>query len=135
MKAAERQPGKRKAFVSFDLEHDMTPKILLAGQALNNDSPFKLIDTSRTEPRTEQARETLRRRLQDVDVVIVLCGRQTHRAAGVAWELDVARECGKKYFLLAAYADSECVRPHAAPEQDPIYRWTWNTLKAQVGQA
>jgi hypothetical protein len=71
--------------------------------------------------------------MDNVDVVAVLCGQKTDRAAGVAAELAIAKEKGKPYFLLAAYPDKTCKKPSTANSSDSIYRWTWENLKTLVG--
>ena len=73
--------------------------------------------------------------MDNIDVVIVLCGQSTHAASGVAAELAIAREKGKPYFLLAAYSDKNCTKPTTAQPQDKVYNWTWDNLKALIGGA
>ena len=68
--------------------------------------------------------------MDNVDVVIILCGSQTHRASGVAAEMRIAIEKKKPYFLLSAYPDKQCVAPLGMPAGEKIYRWTWDNLKA-----
>ena len=73
--------------------------------------------------------------MDNIDVVIVLCGEHTDRAAGVDAELRIAQEKGKPYFLLAAYSDRMCKKPISAKVSDKVYRWTWDNLKALLGGA
>ena len=126
--------GKR-AFISFDYDHDEGAKIMLAGQAKHPDSPFEFTDASVKEHLIGDWKEKVRRRMNNVDLVIVLCGESTHLARGVAEELAIAREKNKQYFLLAAYADKSCRKPTSALESDKAYKWTWDNLKALVGGA
>lgn len=42
----------KKAFISFDYDHDSDLKNLLVGQAKNSDSPFEIADYSIKEPLT-----------------------------------------------------------------------------------
>lgn len=127
--------AKKRAFISFDYDHDEGAKIMLAGQAKLPDSPFDFADASVKEPLTGDWKEKVRRRMTNVDLVIVLCGEWTHTAKGVAEELSIAREKPKPYFLLAAYADKNCTRPTSASDSDKVYKWTWDNLKALVGGA
>jgi hypothetical protein len=71
--------------------------------------------------------------MDNVDVVIVLCGTQTHTAAGLAAELSIAKEKNKPYFLLAAYSDKNCTKPTSASGSDKMYKWTWDNLKTLIG--
>jgi hypothetical protein len=124
---------KKRAFISFDYHHDEGTKIMLAGQAKLPDSPFDFKDNSIDEHLTGDWQEKVKRRMDNVDVVIVLCGQHTHTAAGVAAELRIAKEKNKAYFLLAAYSDKICTKPTSASPSDKIYNWTWENLKILIG--
>jgi hypothetical protein len=123
----------KKAFISFDYEHDSDLKILLVGQARNPDSPFEIADYSVKEPLSGDWKAKVKDRIRLVGVVIVICGRHTDTATGVSAELEIAQELGKDYFLLWGRSDSTCVKPRAAKPSDKIYKWTWDNLKALVG--
>jgi hypothetical protein len=127
--------ARKRAFISFDYDHDEGAKIMLAGQAKHPDSPFEFTDASVKEHLTGDWKDKVRRRMSNIDVVIVLCGQQTHLAKGVAEELNIAREKDKQYFLLAAYPDKNCTKPTSALPSDKVYKWTWDNLKALVGGA
>lgn len=124
---------KKRVFISFDYDHDDGAKTMLAGQAKLPDSPFDFIDASVKEHLTGDWKEKVRRRMDNIDVVIVLCGECTHKASGVAAELTITQEKAKPYFLLAAYADKTCTAPTSARSQDKIYNWTWPNLKILIG--
>ena len=125
--------AKKKAFISFDVDHDEDIKILLAEQARLPDSPFDITDTSVREPHTGDWGDKVRRRMDDIDVVIVLCGEHAYLAKGVAAELTIAQEKNKPYFLLTAYAHRPCTRPTSAMASDKVYEWTWDNLKTLIG--
>jgi len=124
---------KTRAFISFDIDHDDGAKKMLAGQAKLPDSPFEFKDNSVKEPLVGDWKEKVRRRMDNVDVVVVLCGTQTHTATGVATELTIAKEKKKPYFLLAAYSDRSCTKPKSASATDKLYNWTWDNLKNLIG--
>ena len=126
---------KKRAFISFDVDHDQGTKTLLVGQAKHPDSPFDFRDASVKWHLTGDWKEKVRRRMDSVDTVIILCGESTHSAAGVAEELSIARAKNKNYFLLAAYANKHCTKPTSALASDKIYKWTWDNLTALVGGA
>lgn len=125
--------AKKRAFISFDYDHDEGAKIMLAGQAKFSDSPFDFTDASVKEHLTGDWRDKVRRRMDNIDVVIVLCGQQTHTATGVAAELEIAQEKGKEYFLLQAYSEKSCTKPTTAKYGDKLYEWTWANLKTLIG--
>jgi hypothetical protein len=124
--------AKKKVFISFDFDHDEGVKNMLAGQAKNSDSPFDFTDGSVKEHLTGDWKEKVRRRMDNIDVVAVLCGEHTHMASGVAAELSIAQEKGKPYFHLAAYSDRSCTKPSSARVEDKVYRWTWENVKVLI---
>jgi len=124
---------KKRVFISFDYDNDENAKIMLAGQAKLPDSPFDFKDASVKEHLTGDWKDKVKRRMDNVDIVAVLCGEKTHTAAGVSAELEIAKERGKEFFLLAAYSDKTCTKPKSASSTDKLYKWTWDNLKALIG--
>lgn len=124
---------KKRVFISFDYDNDEGAKIMLAGQARLPDSPFEFKDASIKEHLTGDWKEKVKRRMDNIDVVIILCGEKTHTATGVSAELNIAKEKNKDYFLLAAYSDKTCTKPTGASSTDKVYKWTWDNLKALIG--
>ena len=122
----------KRAFISFDIDHDDGAKKMLAGQAKLPDGPFEFKDNSVKYHLTGDWEQKVRRRMDNVDVVIVLCGTQTHTATGVAKELTIAKEKNKSHFLLAAYSDKICTKPKSATSSDKVYKWTWENLKKLI---
>jgi hypothetical protein len=124
--------ARKRAFISFDYDHDEDLRMLLAGQARHPDSPFDFADRSIKEPLLGDWKEKVRRRMNNVDVLIVICSEWTNTASGVAAELRIARDASKPYFLLAGRSDRVCVKPSSAYSTDRIYKWTWDNLKALI---
>lgn len=122
----------KRVFISFDVDHNENEKMLLASQAKLNDSPFDFKDNSVKAHLTGDWKEKVRRRMDNVDIVVVLCGTQTHNAGGVSEELSIAKEKHKPYFLLAAHKDKTCTKPRSASSSDKIYDWTWPNLKLLI---
>jgi hypothetical protein len=91
-------------------------------------------DASVKEHLTGDWKEKVRRRMANIDLVIVLCGEYTRSASGVVAEVTIAQEKNVPYFLLAAYSDKSCVKPTSAKSEDKLYKWTWDNLKALVGR-
>ena len=123
--------AKKRVFISFDYDNYEGAKITLARQAKHEDSPFDFKDASLQEPLSGDWKAKVRRRMDNIDMVIVLCGESTHTAKGVATELQIAQE--KEYFLLAAYSNKTCTKPTTALHDDKLYRWTWENLKTLIG--
>jgi len=126
---------KKRVFISFDFDNDVGAKTMLAGQAKLSDSPFDFTDASVKEHLTGDWKEKVKRRMDNIDVVIVLCGEKTHTAKGVTTELEIAKEKGKSYFFLAAYADKNCTKPTTASATDKLYKWNWENLKKLINGA
>lgn len=124
--------AKKRVFVSFDYDNDSNLKELLIGQSKNNDSPFELSDWSVKEHLTGDWKEKVRKRLQSVDLVCILCGKKTHTATGVGAELTITQEEKIPYFLLAGYSD-ESRKPTTAKDSDKLYKWNWDNLKKLIG--
>lgn len=126
---------KQRIFISFDYDNDSGVKEMLAGQAKLPDSPFEFMDASVKDHLPGDWKNKVRRRMDNIDQVIVLCGVKTHAATGVAAELEIAQEKAKPYFHLAAYSDKTCTLPTTAKADDKLYTWTWDNLKALIGGA
>lgn len=124
---------KKRVFISFDYDNDEAVKILLAGQAKLPDSPFDFKDASVKGHLAGDWKDKVKSRMDNVDIVVVLCGEKTHTATGVSAELEIAKAKGKEYFLLAAYADKTCTKPKSAASTDKVYKWTWDNLKTLIG--
>lgn len=119
---------KKKVFISFDYDHDLSQKNLLVGQSLLEDSPFEISDVSIKQEETNWE-EKARRKIKNADVVIILCGFYTDTATGVDKELKIAREVGTKYYFLKAYNNKEAYKPKSAYSNEVIHDWTWSNLK------
>jgi hypothetical protein len=124
-------PAKR-AFISFDFDHDEDLRNLLAGQAKHPDSPFAMQNWSVREAFSGDWKEKVRARIRQTDFTIVICGEQTKAATGVAAEVTITREEGHPYFLIAGRSDRNCTRPTSALLSDKMYRWTWDNLKSLI---
>lgn len=125
----------KRAFISFDFDHDEDLRLLLAGQAKHPDSPFEFANWSVKDVMTGDWKEQVRARIRRTELTIVICGEWTHTAAGVATELRITREEAKPYFLLAGRAHKICTKPTTALPSDKVYKWTWDNLKALIAGA
>jgi hypothetical protein len=132
-RATAENPMATRAFISFDYDNDARLKDLLVGQSKNPDSPFSIADWSIKEASPGWKNEA-RSRIRASGLVIVLCGKHTNTAAGVAIELSIAQEEAVPYFLLAGYSEGS-TKPTTAKSTDKLYTWTWDNLKALVGGA
>jgi hypothetical protein len=121
----------KRAFISFDYDHDEDLRNLLVGQARNTDTPFQIADWSVKEPFSGNWQEKVRQRIRQTDLTIVICGRFTHLATGVSTEVALTRAEAKPYFLLWGRAGQLCTAPSNATSEK-IYKWTWDNLKTLI---
>jgi len=124
-----------RVFISFDFDHDEELKHSLVGQARQADSPFSISDWSIKQELPGDWVEKVRQRIRKVDQVIVMCGKHTHQATGVATELGIAKKEGKPYFLLTGRPNDTCTRPTTASSSDKMYKWSWPNLQKLIGGA
>ena len=122
----------KRAFISFDFDHDNDLRGDLVAQSKRPDSPFSIKDWSVKEPYDEKWRAKVRDLIERADLTIVICGEQTHQAKGVEAEVTMAQQAGKPYFLLKGRRKKTCSRPKSAPKRKIIHSWTWPALKELI---
>ena len=124
--------GVKRAFISFDFDHDEELRDALLAQARNPASPFHIADWSVLEPFDSRWREKVRRLIREAVLTIVICGEHTHSAKGVAAEVTITQEEGKPYFLLWGRPKKRCTKPRNARSSDEIYEWSWENLRRLI---
>lgn len=122
----------KRAFISFDYDHDEELRNALVGQAKNPDSPFSIADWSVKEPFDSNWKAEVRKRIRRTDLTIIICGLHTHDATGVAAELTITREENHPYFLLRGRPNKTCTKPRMARKSDKIYSWNWENLRKLI---
>ncbi len=122
----------KRAFISFDFEHDEDLRNLLVGQAKNPDSPFSIQDWSLREPFVGNWKDKVRSRIRRTDVTIIICGEHTNSATGVSVEFDITLDEGNDVFLLHGRSKKTCQKPRSAATADIMYKWTWENLKRLI---
>ena len=70
----------KRAFISFDFDHNDDLRNALVGQAKYPNSPFEFVDASVRRHLPGNWEEKVRNRIRRADLVIVMCGQHTHRA-------------------------------------------------------
>ena len=124
----------KRAFISFDFDHDEELRDALIGQAKLRQSPFNIADWSVNEPLDGNWKAKVRDRMRRTDLTIVICGEHTNTARGVAAELTITREENKPYFLLRGRPQKKCTKPAMALKSDKVHTWTWDNLKLLIDQ-
>lgn len=118
---------KKRAFISFDFDHDKTCKDFVIGQSKLPESPFDAADWSMKEaaPQRDWKKEA-EDRIKRSDVVIVMVGQVTYKAPGVLEEVAMARRNAIKIVQVTCDNDSS---PTPVPNAGTLYRWSWDNLK------
>lgn len=124
--------ARKRAFISFDFDHDKDLRGDLVSQAEDPDSPFNITDWSLKEPINEKWKKKARELIRKADLIIVICGEHTHDAAGVTAEVTIVQEENKPYFLLKGRRYKTCKKPKSSRRSDKIYRWTRENLRRLI---
>jgi len=119
-------------FTSYDVEHDADLHDALLTQSRSRYSRFEILGGSEGGEMTPRWEAKVRRRIQQADEVIVICGEHTEASKRVSAELRIAREERKAYVLLWGRRESMCTKPIGARPDDGIYKWTWDILQDQL---
>ena len=110
-------------FIAFAIE-DKTQRDFLKGQSLLTNSSFEYIDMSVKEAYDVDWKVKVMTRIKRSDGVIVLVSKNSTTSSGQMWEIQCAKEEGKKILGLWAYsndrANIECIS---------IKVWTWDNIK------
>ena len=117
---------KSRAFVSFDLDHDNDLKVRLCAQADASNSRVEVFDWSLREV-ADDWRDKLRKRVSNVDLVLVVCGAYTDRAANVNAEVELAVVANIPYLLLDGRPDLAQV-PAVVRQAQSLVEWQPHTL-------
>jgi hypothetical protein len=114
---------KKVVFIAFAIE-DERQRDFLKGQSLNTKSPFEYIDMSVKEPYDKDWKDRVRTRIKRSDGVLVLVSKNSLKSSGQKWEIQCAREEGKKIRGIWAYTDDRT-------DIEGVYTrvWTWDNIK------
>ena len=115
---------KKVVFIAFAIE-DERSRDFLKGQSLLTKSPFEYIDMSVKEAYpSNEWKERVRTRIKRSDGVIVLVSKNSLSSSGQKWEIQCAREEGKKILGIWIYTDD---RTNIVGVNTRV--WTWNNIK------
>ena len=124
-------PRRKRLFVSFDFHNDRALKDFILGQARHPDAGFQVVNHSLNEaaPEREWTRKA-RAAIARSDLVLVLVGRNTFRAAGVLKEVKLARAAGVPVAQIIGYRRGD-YRPVAGAGR--LYSWSRANLLKLLG--
>lgn len=125
-----------RAFVSFDFDHDVTPKNLFVGQAKDKSpTPFAVEDWSSKSALPQAQWEALiKAKIAKCNMLIVLVGKHMASASGVAKEIKMASGANVPVFgVYVNGAGSTSTLPAGLPRNRTI-AWTWPAVAAAIDQ-
>ena len=126
---ATRRP-KLRVFISFDFDNDKELKDALVGQANNSNSPFDFLDWSLKEAAPEkQWRDQAAGAIQRADLILVICGQNTHKANGVKAEVSIAKGQHKYVAYMHGRPNVTCQLPENAHHGAQKFDWSWRNLE------
>lgn len=95
---------KKIVFVAFAIE-DERQRDFLKGQSLSPRAPYEFTDMSVKEPYNSGWKDKVRTRIRRSHGVIVLVSKNSLTSEGQRWEIQCAKEEGKRVLGVWAYAD------------------------------
>ncbi|MDQ8144422.1 TIR domain-containing protein [Chryseobacterium sp. CFS15] len=95
---------KKVIFIAFAIE-DERQRDFLKGQSLHPRAPFEFVDMSVKQAYDSGWQSKVRTRIKRSDGVIVLVSKNSLSSTGQKWEINCAKEEGKKILGIYAYSD------------------------------
>lgn len=111
-------PDKKVVFVAFAIE-DERQRDFLKGQSLHPRQPFEFIDMSVKEPYSSNWKERVRTRIRRSHGVIVLISKNSLVSSGQKWEIQCAKDEGKRIRGIWAYTNDRT-------DISGVYTVTWS---------
>lgn len=117
---------KKTVFVAFAIE-DVLMRDFLKGQSLLTNSPFEYIDMSVKEAYVQDWKDKVRARIRRSDGVIALVSKNSLYSSGQQWEIQCAKEEGKRVVGIQVYKDD-----YTTLSGINTYPWTWDNIKTFI---
>lgn len=114
--------AKKVVFVAFAME-DERQRDFLKGQSLQTNCPFEYIDMSVKEAYDSNWKERVRTRIRRSDGVIALVSASSITSSGQRWEVECAKEEGKRVLGIWVYKDDRTDLPGVR-----TIAWTWASI-------
>ena len=123
-----------RAFVSFDFDHDETPKILFCGQAKKESpTPFTVQDwSSKSSLPQAEWEQLINAKINLCHMLIVLVGRHMASASGVAKEIAMAVEQDVPVFGVYVDGAGAMTTLPTGLGRGRTVTWTWPNVGAWV---
>jgi hypothetical protein len=118
--------SKKVVFVAFAIE-DESMRDLLKGHTLHPKNPYEYIDMSVKEAYETDWKDKVRTRIKRSDGVIALLSKNSPASTGQKWELQCAKEEGKKVYGLWVYKGDQTNVPGVTG-----HTWTWDGVASFI---
>ncbi len=124
-----------RAFISFDFDHNLAEKNLFGGQIKNSKTPFSMEDWSSSSALPQATWERkLKAKINNCHLMIVLVGKSMGSAAGVAKEIDFAKDQNVPFFgVYVDGAGANSTLPTGLSRNRTI-AWDWDKIAKAVDQ-
>ena len=110
-------------FIAFAIE-DERMRDFLKGQSLLTNSPCEYVDMSVKQAYDTDWKNKVRTRIRRSDGVIILVSKNSLTSSGQKWEIQCAKEEGKKILGIWAYSDDRTNIVGVLTKT-----WTWDNIK------
>ena len=110
-------------FIAFAIEDERMGDFL-KGQSLLTNSPFEYVDMSVKQAYDTDWKNKVRTRIRRSDGVIILVSKNSLTSSGQKWEIQCAKEEGKKILGIWAYSDDRTNIVGVLTKT-----WTWDNIK------
>ena len=117
---------KKTIFIAFAIE-DERQRDFLKGQSLNTNSPFEYVDMSVKQAYSSDWKAKVRTRIKRSDGVIVLVSKNSTNSSGQKWEIQCAKEEGKRILGIYAYTND---RTNIIGVNTKT--WTWENIRVFI---
>ena len=125
-----------RAFISFDFDHDLTPKVLFAGQAkTDSPTPFAAEDWSSKASLPQAEWEALiQQKINRCHFMVVLVGLHMASATGVSKEIAMANRLNVPYFGVYVNGAGSTDPLPAGLSRKACVAWKWAAVANMVDQ-
>lgn len=132
-KTKEKNMSDPRAFISFDVDHNLDEKVLFAGQAKNSKTPFSIQDWSAKSSMPQSQWEAIvKEKINKCNMVIVLVGKYMASATGVVKEIKMAKDQDVPVFgVYVGGANTSSNLPTGLPRNRTI-KWDWDAIASAI---
>lgn len=124
-----------RAFISFDFDNNKTEKDLFAGQAKNSRTPFSIEDwSSKTALPQKEWEELINAKIKRCNLLIVLVGKKTYTATGVAKEISFAKANDVPVFGVYVGGANTATDLPTGLQRNRTISWDWEKIADAIDQ-